>query len=280
MPAARSGIGGGRPRPAPRAVYHKGADSLADAELLAIQLGTDSPVASMDMARELLSRNGSLWGLAGCGLAELGGHPRVGPVKAVRLAATFEITGGLRSRNGHARVCWAVRNSLCRYGRCEDLKRRCYRVCPARRPERPVPRRVVSEGRSRQPGPPARGLQARPSWSRPRRSFSCTTTERRSDAQPERTCGSPDKLVECAERSTCASTIMSSWPGAVHQLGPRGLGEGAIHEDPGVGHVVLEGAGYRSLGSVLHRRLRVKEVARFPGRMVFFSAGTTTTIWP
>ena len=74
MPAARSGIGRWPAEDRPRErLYHKGADSLADAELLAIQLGSGlAGCNAMDIARELLSRYGSLSGLAGCGVAELG----------------------------------------------------------------------------------------------------------------------------------------------------------------------------------------------------------------
>ena len=92
-------------------LYHKGPDALADAELLAIQLGSGlAGCSAMDMARDLLSRYGSLSGLAGCGVAELGTIRGVGPVKAVRLAAAFEITRRLRSRNGHARVVLGSRS--------------------------------------------------------------------------------------------------------------------------------------------------------------------------
>ena len=98
--AAASGEWPAEDRPRER-LYHKGAESLADAELLAIQLGTGlAGCSAMDMARDLLRRYGSLSGLAGRGIAELAAVRGVGPVKAVRLAAAFEITRRLRSRNG------------------------------------------------------------------------------------------------------------------------------------------------------------------------------------
>src|SRR5712691_11027467 len=105
MATSGSGIGQWPAEDRPRErLYHKGADSLADAELLAIQLGSGlAGRSAMDMARDLLSRYGSLSGLAGCGVAELADVRGVGPVKAARLAATFEITRRLRSRNGHGR---------------------------------------------------------------------------------------------------------------------------------------------------------------------------------
>src|SRR5687767_12069417 len=86
-------------------LYHKGAEALADAELLAIQLGTGVPgMSAMDVARAMLAQHGSLSALAGLGVAELARLSGVGRVRAVRLAAAFEITRRLRSRNGTGRV--------------------------------------------------------------------------------------------------------------------------------------------------------------------------------
>ena len=130
------GAGGGierwpaEDRPRER-LYHKGPESLADAELLAIQLGTGlAGCSAMDMARELLARYGSLSGLAGRGIAELAAVRGVGPVKAVRLAAAFEITRRLRSRNGQGRVVLGSPEQVfARYGPLmEDLKKEVFRV--------------------------------------------------------------------------------------------------------------------------------------------------------
>jgi DNA repair protein RadC len=132
MPAGESGIGRWPKEDRPRErLYHKGADSLADAELLAIQLGSGLPGRSaMDMARDLLTRYGSLSALAGRGVAELGAVRGVGPVKAVRLAAAFEITRRLRSRNGEARVVLGSPEQVfARYGPLmEDLLKEVFRV--------------------------------------------------------------------------------------------------------------------------------------------------------
>ncbi len=119
MGAAGSGIGRWPAEDRPRErLYHKGAESLADAELLAIQLGA------------LLSRYGSLSGLAGRGIAELAAVRGVGPVKAVRLAAAFEITRRLRSRNGPGRVVLGSPEQVfARYGPLmEDLQKEVFRV--------------------------------------------------------------------------------------------------------------------------------------------------------
>ncbi|HEX7785217.1 MAG TPA: DNA repair protein RadC [Methylomirabilota bacterium] len=132
MAASAGGIGRWPVEDRPRErLYHKGAESLADAELLAIQLGSGlAGRSAMDMARELLTRYGSLSELAGRGVAELGAIRGIGPVKAVRLAAVFEITRRLRSRNGHARaVLGSPEQVFARYGPLmEDLKKEVFRV--------------------------------------------------------------------------------------------------------------------------------------------------------
>jgi DNA repair protein RadC len=130
--AAGNGIGRWPTDDRPRErLYHKGPDSLADAELLAIQLGSGLPGRSaMDIARDLLVRYGSLGGMAGRGVTELAAVRGVGPVKAVRLAAAFEITRRLRSRNGGGRVVLASPEQVfARYGPLmEDLQKEVFRV--------------------------------------------------------------------------------------------------------------------------------------------------------
>jgi len=150
MGATGNGIGQWPAEDRPRErLYQKGPDSLADAELLAIQLGSGlAGCSAMDMARDLLSRYGSLSGLAGCGVAELGAIRGVGPVKAVRLAATFEITRRLRSRNGHGRVVLGSPEQVfARYGPLmEDLKKEVFRVALLDAQNGLLRDAVVSEG--------------------------------------------------------------------------------------------------------------------------------------
>jgi len=112
-------------------LYHKGPEALADAELLAIQLGTGVPGQSaVDVARDLLAQYGSLSSLAGLGVTELAAVHGVGRVRAVRLAAAFEITRRLRSRNGtHRAVLSSPEQVFARYGPLmEDLKKEVFRV--------------------------------------------------------------------------------------------------------------------------------------------------------
>jgi DNA repair protein RadC len=112
-------------------LYQKGAEALADAELLAIQIGTGAPgLSAVDVARDMLARYGSLSALSGLGVGELAGLPGVGRVKAVRLSSAFEITRRLRSRNGTARtVLGSPEQVYARYGPLmEDLKKEVFRL--------------------------------------------------------------------------------------------------------------------------------------------------------
>ena len=112
-------------------LYHKGAAALSDAELLAIQLGTGTRgISALDVARGLLTLFGTLQELAGREVAEVAGVRGVGRAKAVRLAAAFEITRRLRSRNGQARpVLSSPEQVFARYGPLmEDLKKEVFRL--------------------------------------------------------------------------------------------------------------------------------------------------------
>ena len=116
-------------------------DALADAELLAILLGTGTRGRNaVDVARDLLAHFGSLSALAGRSVAELAGVRGVGRAKAVRLAAAFELSRRLRSRNGRGARdrCRARRRCYGRYGPLmEDLEQGGVPHRAAGRPERP-----------------------------------------------------------------------------------------------------------------------------------------------
>jgi len=76
-------------RPRERLCWN-GPAALADAELLAIQLGSGRRGKSaVDVARELLAAYGSLADIAARAVNELARVPGVGPAKAARLVATF-----------------------------------------------------------------------------------------------------------------------------------------------------------------------------------------------
>ncbi|MCK9172935.1 MAG: DNA repair protein RadC [Desulfuromonas thiophila] len=82
---------GERPR---EKLHQRGADSLSDAELLALILRTGdaaSRTSAVDQARLLLQRFDSLARLARAGSAELCQIPGIGPAKSAELLAVFEL---------------------------------------------------------------------------------------------------------------------------------------------------------------------------------------------
>ena len=196
-------------------LYHKGAEALADAELLAIQLGTGVPgLSSMDVAREILAQHGSLSALAGLGVAELAHLRGVGRVRAIRLAAAFEITRRLRSRNGTGRVVLSSPEQVfARYGPLmEDLKKEVFRVALRRTPRTAScatwssRRAPLSASLVHPPG----GLQAGHPRVRRVRHLAAQSSERGSRPRAGRTFGSRDSSSTAPSCSISASTTTSS----------------------------------------------------------------------
>ncbi|HEY2993527.1 MAG TPA: DNA repair protein RadC [Methylomirabilota bacterium] len=119
---------GERPR---ERLYFNGADALADAELLALQLGSGRRgKTAVEVAREMLAAYGSLAGVAGREATELAKLPGVGPAKAARLASAFELTRRLRARTPGARVALSSPAEVyAAFGPLmEDLPREVFRV--------------------------------------------------------------------------------------------------------------------------------------------------------
>jgi DNA repair protein RadC len=78
-------------RPRERALV-EGLDSLGDAELLALLLGTGTHGRSaVVLASDLLDALGGIEGLSALGLAGLAEHPGLGPAKAARVGAALEL---------------------------------------------------------------------------------------------------------------------------------------------------------------------------------------------
>jgi DNA repair protein RadC len=76
-----------------RRLIEEGAERCGDLDLLAILLGTGIPGRSAEqIAHDILDRYGTLGGLMGRPLRELAEIRGVGPVKAIRIAATYELT--------------------------------------------------------------------------------------------------------------------------------------------------------------------------------------------
>src|SRR5256885_16383255 len=86
-------------------LYFNGPTALADAELLALQLGSGRRGRNaVEVAREMLAAYGSLADVAAREGTELAQVPGVGHAKAARLVAAFELTRRLRSRTPGARI--------------------------------------------------------------------------------------------------------------------------------------------------------------------------------
>jgi DNA repair protein RadC len=109
----------------------KGVTALADAELLALQLGSGaSGQSAIDIARAMLTAFGSLAEIASREVAELARQRGVGPAKAARLAAAFEMTRRLRARPPGVRTVLATPDAVFAAFAplMEDLRREVFRV--------------------------------------------------------------------------------------------------------------------------------------------------------
>ena len=130
-------------------LYWMGPEALADAELLAIQLGSGiRGKTAIDVAREMLAAYGSLADVAGREVAELAKVSGVGPVKAARLVAAFELTRRLRARIPGVRVTLSGPAEVyAAYGPLmEDLKREVFRIALLDAQNGLLHDRVISQG--------------------------------------------------------------------------------------------------------------------------------------
>lgn len=130
-------------------LYFSGPTALADAELLALQLGSGRRGEdAVQVAREILAVYGSLGDLAAREAIELARHPGVGRAKAARLAAAFELTRRLRARTPGERT--ALSSPVEVYAAfgplMEDLRREVFRVAMLDAQNRLLRDCVISEG--------------------------------------------------------------------------------------------------------------------------------------
>src|SRR5213080_2468121 len=130
-------------------LYWNGPEALADAELLAIQLGSGMRGRSaVDVAREMLAAYGSLAEVAARDATELAKVTGVGPAKAARLVAAFELTRRLRARTPGARlVLSGPAEVYAAFGPLmEDLQREVFRVALLDAQNGLLRDRVISQG--------------------------------------------------------------------------------------------------------------------------------------
>jgi DNA repair protein RadC len=130
-------------------LYWKGPETLADAELLAIQLGSGTRgKTALDVAREVLATYGSLGEVAAREATELARVPGIGPAKAARLVAAFELTRRLRARIVGARTILSAPSEVyAAFGPLmEDLKREVFRIALLDAQNGLLRDRIISEG--------------------------------------------------------------------------------------------------------------------------------------
>jgi len=130
-------------------LYAHGPEALADAELLALQLGSGTRGhTALDVAREILATYGSLGEVASREVVELARQRGVGPARAARLAAAFELTRRLRSRTPGQRMTLGTPAEVyAGFGPLmEDLKREVFRVALLDAQNGLLRDRVISEG--------------------------------------------------------------------------------------------------------------------------------------
>jgi DNA repair protein RadC len=112
-------------------LIRKGSDSLSDAELLAILLrsGTRGGTA-VDVAKSLISANGSLERLASRSFSELKRHHGMGEVKAVSIVAAFELGRRSAVRNAGRRTLVRSPEDVARIYQplLRDLKQEVFKV--------------------------------------------------------------------------------------------------------------------------------------------------------
>ena len=164
-------------------LYWNGADALADAELLALQLGSGRRgKTAVEVAREMLAAYGSLAGVAGREAAELAKLPGVGPAKAARLASAFELTRRLRARTPGIRIALSSPAEVyAAFGPLmKDLPREVFRVALLDAQNGLLRDLVISEGTL------SRGLQAGHPRVRGLDHPAPQPSERRSHAEPGR----------------------------------------------------------------------------------------------
>jgi len=130
-------------------LYFNGPTALADAELLALQLGSGRRGKdAVEVAREMLATYGSLSGVAGREVNELARLPGVGRAKAARLVAAFELTRRLRARTPGARMALSSPGEVyAAFGPLmEDLQREVFRIALLDTKNGLLRDKVISEG--------------------------------------------------------------------------------------------------------------------------------------
>jgi len=109
----------------------RGAQTLSDAELLALFIGSGTGgITAVDVAKRLLVEYQSLSGLASIGAAELGRMKGIGPARGARILAAFELGRRMEGRPTEEKPRIQTPSDVARIfaPQLRDLKRETFRV--------------------------------------------------------------------------------------------------------------------------------------------------------
>ena len=190
----------------------RGPSGLSAAELIAVVWGTGGGGRSaVELAEEALARHGGVAALGRAGVAELAAIPAVGPAKAGRLAAAFEL--GRRSLADWPVGRWTIRSPrdvavrlLPEMGRLEREELRVLSLNAKN-----VVQRVSTStwATSRRPWSGSASCSGMPCASTHRAWSSCTTTRRATRRPRQRTSTSPPRRSPPAGSLTSTCWITS-----------------------------------------------------------------------
>lgn len=130
-------------------LLQSGAQALSDAELLALFIGSGTGgVTAVDVAKRLLIEYQNLGALASVGAAELGRMKGIGPARAARILAAFELGRRVQGRVCESRPRIKTPSDVAeRYApQLRDLKRETFRVLLLDSGNRIIRDMIVSEG--------------------------------------------------------------------------------------------------------------------------------------
>lgn len=112
-------------------LLNRGTQALSDAELLALFIGSGTGgVTAVDVAKRLLVEYQNLGGLASAGAAELSRMKGIGPARAARILAAFELGRRVEGCSSETRPRVRTPSDVARLyaPKLRDLKRETFRV--------------------------------------------------------------------------------------------------------------------------------------------------------
>lgn len=130
-------------------LLNKGADTLSDAELLAILISTGTKnISALDLSNFLLERYESLSELANRDIVELQSIKGIGVAKAITLAAAFEITKRIQSKDFSELPTFRSPEDVARYfiPRFRGVRQEQFHVVLLNSANKIIKSRLITEG--------------------------------------------------------------------------------------------------------------------------------------